>query len=245
MAKTEFIIPEWPAPPGVRAACTTRQGGASLAPYDSFNLASHVGDDPLAVEANRAQLRQSLSLPADPAWLEQVHGCTLVDAGEVSCPADASYSNQAGQVCAVLTADCLPVLLCSQDGQEVAAAHAGWRGLAGGVLEAAVAGFRAQPQQLMAWLGPAIGPQVFEVGDEVRAAFVAHDAQAAQAFSAARPGHWWCDLWLLARQRLDKAGVSQLYGGGLCTYTEAERFYSYRRDGRTGRMATLIWRQPQ
>ena len=238
-----FLWPDWPAPAQVHAVCTTRAGGVSQVPYASLNLGDHVGDAASAVAENRARLRNVLKLPAEPCWLQQVHGHCAVDAAAQTqfCQADAAYTDQPGVVCAVLTADCLPLLLCDRAGTRVAAVHAGWRGLAGGVIECALESFAASGSELMAWLGPAIGPQAFEVGDEVRAEFVAHDAAAAVAFQPARAGHWYADLYTLARQRLAARAVSAVYGGDFCTYTDAARFYSYRRDGRTGRMASLIW----
>jgi polyphenol oxidase len=238
-----FLWPDWPAPAHVRAVCTTRAGGVSQSPYASLNLGDHVGDDAGVVAENRAWLRRVLNLPADPSWLQQVHGTDAVDAAALTrpCQADAAYTDRPGVVCAVLTADCLPLLLCDRTGTRVAAVHAGWRGLAGGVIERALEGFTAPGSELLAWLGPAIGPQAFEVGEEVRAEFVAHDVAAAAAFLPARAGHWWADLYMLARQRLAARAVSAVYGGGHCTYTDAARFYSYRRDGSTGRMASLIW----
>lgn len=238
-----FIWPDWPAPASVRAVCSTRVGGVSQTPYESLNLGDHVGDAAGAVVSNRSALRRALQLPAEPCWLEQVHGSCAVDVAvqTLPCQADAAYTDQAGVVCAVLTADCLPLLLCDRAGTRVAAVHAGWRGLAGGVIERAVESFTVPGSELLAWLGPAIGPRAFEVGDEVRAEFIAHDAAAVSAFNAARAGHWYADLYLLARQRLATRAVSAVYGGEHCTYTDAQRFFSYRRDGSTGRMASLIW----
>ncbi len=237
-----WIVPGWPAPANVKALSTTRAGGVGTAPFDSLNLGTHVGDDPAAVAANRARLRALL--PAEPCWLNQVHGTAVVDlATEHGVPdADAAVSRTPGAVCVVMTADCLPVLLCDRAGTVVGAAHAGWRGLQGGVIEAAVRAMNVPAGELMAWLGPAIGPAAFEVGDEVRAAFVADDPAAACAFRPAGPaGKWLADLYLLARQRLAALGVTAVHGGDSCTFTEAERFFSYRRDGRTGRMASLVW----
>lgn len=242
------IIPDWPAPANVRALQTTRAGGVSAEPYASLNLGDHVSDDPVAVARNRAILRAHL--PSDPVWLKQVHGNIVVDADHaVDVPdADASISRTADVICAVMTADCLPLLLCDDDGTVVAAAHAGWRGLAGGVVEATVKAMNVAPERLLVWLGPAIGPQAFEVGIEVREAFLANDPAAEKAFvpltpHASRLTHqkWLADIYLLARQRLALLGVERVYGGDLCTYTDAERFYSYRRDQTTGRMASLIW----
>ena len=238
-----LILPDWPAPTRVKSRMTTREGGVSQAPWASLNLGDHVGDDPRHVAANRARLHQQL--PGEPAWLRQVHSARVVQIGQDSNrEADAAYSRLTGQVCAVLTADCLPVLFCDRAGSVVAAAHAGWRGLAGGVLEATVAAMQVQPDEILAWMGAAIGPQAFEVGDEVRQVFVAQHAEAALAFlphPEAVPGKWLADIYQLARIRLDHVGVQAIYGGGRCTYQEAETFYSYRRDGVTGRMASLIW----
>jgi hypothetical protein len=240
-ARPAWYAPDWPRPAGVGAAVTTRIGGVSEGPFASLNLAGHVGDDPAAVDANRAALTEALALPAEPAWLEQVHGVAVADAGAgPGQQADASVATEPGTVCAVLTADCLPVLLARSDGTAVAAAHAGWKGLAAGVLEATVA--RLGPGRLTAWLGPAIGPAAFEVGEEVRAAFVDPDPGAAACFRY-QGDSLHADLYALARRRLFAAGVAAIHGGGRCTFTEAGRFYSYRRDGRTGRLATLIWRE--
>jgi hypothetical protein len=238
----QALRPDWPAIPSVQALCTTRLGGVSIGPYASFNLGGHVGDAISAVAENRARLTRELGV--DILWLDQVHGATVVDVGDdtLSSPtADAAISRRAGRACAVLTADCLPVLLARQDGQAVGAAHAGWRGLCAGVLEATVAAL-GEGHTLQAWLGPAIGPAAFEVGDEVRTAFLAHDAQATVAFRpGAQVGKWMADLYTLARQRLAACGVTAVYGGGLCTHGDATRFYSYRREPVTGRMASLIW----
>lgn len=238
-----MIIPDWPAPDHVRSLITTRSGGVSAAPYASLNLGDHVGDNPEHVTQNRAVL--STHLPAEPRWLKQVHGIAVVDACTTGAEADASVVFQAGDVCAVLTADCLPVLLCDQSGTVVGAAHAGWRGLLNGVIEATAAAMQVPASSLLAYLGPAIGPQAFEVGDEVRAAFVAADPEAASAFISgdrqAETQKWLANIYWLARLRLKRLGVAGVYGGGLCTYTDAERFFSYRRDGVTGRMASLIW----
>lgn len=237
-----WICPDWPAPARVRALSTTRVGGVSVAPYDSLNLGTHVGDDPAAVEMNRARLRSAL--PGEPAWLNQVHGAAVVDAAACTgAPdADAAVSCSPGEVCTVMTADCLPLLLCDRAGTVVAAVHAGWRGLQGGVVEAGVAAMKVAPSEILAWLGPAIGPQAFEVGNEVRAAFMAVDRQAEAAFRpAGMPAKWLADIYLLARQRLAVLGVSGIYGGDRCTFSEPDCFFSYRRDGVTGRMASLIW----
>jgi polyphenol oxidase len=240
-----LIIPDWPAPAGVRALVTTRLGGVSAAPYDSLNLGGRVGDVASAVEENRRRLYSLL--PAAPRWLNQVHGVTVVDAdrdGDGS-EADAICSHRANVPCAIMTADCLPVLFTDRAGSVVAAAHAGWRGLCGGVLEASVAAMRVAPTDIIAWLGPAIGPAQFEVGPEVREAFVSHDPMAAQAFQPGKADRWMADIYALARQRLTGAGLAAdaISGGNLCTVSDAGRFFSYRRDGVTGRMASLIWRE--
>ena len=241
------IIPDWPAPATVKTLQTTRTGGVSVSPYDSFNLGSHVGDNPLAVSRNRMLLAPLL--PSEPVWLNQVHGLTVVDVAQAGClpEADASVSAHPGAVCVVMTADCLPILLCDERGTVVGAAHAGWRSLCDGVIEATVNAMKVPAPTLMAWLGPAIGASRFEVGDEVRAAFIAQQPQAAAAFVPSMSGvpgvsgKWLADLYLLAQQRLNALGVTRVYGGGMCTYREPERFYSYRRDGVTGRMGTFIW----
>lgn len=239
---------EWPAPARVRAFTTLRSGpGVSLPPFDSFNLGLRCGDEPGHALENRERLRTAYGLPAAPLWLAQVHGAGVARfdaATQASAPeivADASVTSTPGVVLAILTADCLPVLFCNESGSEIGAAHAGWRGLAGGVLEATVAAMHSPASTLMAWLGPAAGPQAYEVGAEVRDAFLAHDAAADVAFVATRPGHWLVDLYALARQRLHAAGVDRVFGGGLCTISEPQRFYSHRRDQRTGRMASLVW----
>jgi YfiH family protein len=236
-----MILPDWPAPARVKCLMTTRAGGVSQAPWGSLNLGDHVGDDPAHVAANRARLRRQL--PAEPGWLRQVHSARVVELGrEPNREADAALTRQPAQVCAILTADCLPVLLCDRAGSVVAAAHAGWRGLANGVLEATVAAMNVPPGEVLAWMGAAIGPHAFEVGDEVREAFIAQHAAASGAFvSQPASGKWLADIYRLARIRLGHAGVKAVYGGGRCTFTEANSFYSYRRDGITGRMASLIW----
>lgn len=240
----DWLQAQWPAPGNVHTASTLRSGGVSAPPFDTLNLGAHVGDASEAVHANRKLVREALQLPAEPCWLNQVHGTQVVEADHwtQSPQADACIARSAGLVCAIMTADCLPVLLSSREGDRIAAAHAGWRGLAGGVLESTVSSLGLPGAELMAWLGPAIGPQAFEVGDEVRIAFTAHDAQAAQAFTPShRAGHWLADLYVLARQRLKCLGVTAVYGGGLCTVTDEARFFSFRRDGQCGRMASLIW----
>lgn len=238
-----FISPDWPAPDHVRAVSTTRAGGVSRGAYASFNLGDHVGDDPAAVGRNRELLRAALALPAEPVWLRQVHGTHVIDAaqGDAHGEADGAWSAQPGVVCAVLTADCLPVLLCDRTGTKVAAVHAGWRGLAAGVIEQGVRALGVAPEELLAWIGPAIGPRAFEVGPEVRTAFVQHDAAAARAFTASHDGRYLADLYALARLRLSALSITRISGGGFCTFTDRERFFSFRRDGSCGRMATLIW----
>lgn len=242
----DWIIPDWPSPSWVRAISTTRQGGVSEGCYASLNLGDHVEDRPDHVAANRQQLRAALDLPAEPLWLRQVHGRNIVLADQATpgVEGDGAQSRTPGQVCAVLTADCLPVLLCDRAGTRVAAVHAGWRGLAEGVIESAIESLELPGSTLLAWLGPAIGPHAFEVGAEVHATFVAHDAAAVSAFQPQGKGggeRWHANLYQLARQRLAAHGITEVYGGEYCTYTDSERFFSYRRDGRTGRMATLIW----
>ena len=235
------IIPDWPAPDHVRAYSTTRQGGVSQGAWSSFNLAMHVDDDPINVVENRRLLSEALVIPNEPCWLEQVHGTEVVrpELKTTHC-ADAAFTHQLDTPCVVMTADCLPVLFCDEQGTAVAAAHAGWRGLAAGVLEQTLKCFD-QPSKVMAWMGPAIGPEHFEVGDEVREMFVQQHAAAEDAFLISRSGHWMADIFLLARQRLLSAGVSHIFGGGICTYADADHFYSFRRDSVTGRMASLIW----
>ena len=264
-----WIEADWPAPPGVRALTTLRHGlGLSAAPFDSLNLGIRNDDDAEAVAANRAALGHALRLPSPPRWLRQVHGTAVArfdavgacvsgdatpavaqagrDTGSGDPVADAAVTCETGVVLAILTADCLPVVLAARDGSEVAAAHAGWRGLAEGVLEATVAAMHTPPREVIAWLGPAAGPGAYEVDAPVRDAFLARDARAASAFAAARPGHWHIDLYAIARQRLAEAGIApaDMHGGGLCTISDAGRFFSHRRDARTGRMATLAWITP-
>ncbi len=243
MSPDDLILPDWPAPARVRAACTLRTGGVSGGPYASLNLGDHVGDAPAAVAANRARLAAALAFPAEPLWLNQVHGCTVAESGTAvaGCEADAAVARGPGRACAVLTADCLPVLFCDLDGSRVAAVHAGWRGLAAGVLEAAVTALQTEPGRLLAWLGPAIGPSAYEVGGEVRRAFLENTPGADAAFRPSPAGRWLADLYTLARLRLAAAGVTAVYGGHWCTFTAADRFFSYRRDGVTGRMASLVW----
>lgn len=240
----DLIKPNWPAPPQVRAVTTTKHGGVSRGNYASFNLASHVGDDLSAVAHNRQILRTILELPAEPHWLEQVHGTNVIKTDlnyQLNCKADASCADSAGLVCAVLTADCLPVLFCDTDGTRVAAAHAGWRGLLAGILEKTITQLNVAPHNLMAWLGPAIGPQAFEVGNEVRKAFIEVDDAASSAFFQSLNGRWLADIYQLARLRLNKMGVQAIYGGNFCTFSDTQLFYSYRRTKLCGRIASLIW----
>jgi YfiH family protein len=283
MSSPGLITPEWPAPPGVRAAFTLRTGGVSAAPYDSLNMGAAIGDAPEAVAENRRLVREALGLPCEPVWLEQVHGTHVVAlgggawagggdtagsggasaggrdaavgnggahaardrAGAVAAVAvpkgDASVAWGPGRVCAIRVADCMPVLFAARDGGVVGAAHAGWRGLAGGVLEATVARMGVPASQLIAWMGPAIGQANFEVGEDVRLAFTGVDPEAASAFVPNARGRWQCDLYALARRRLAAMGVSGVYGGGWCTFADSERFFSYRRSSQCGRMAALIW----
>lgn len=242
-----WILPDWPAPRGVHAAITTCNGpGVSTGPYARFNLGLRSGDDAQAVASNRDALHHALDLPARPRWLRQVHGTTVAELGPLASAdepqADAAVAHLPGTVLAILTADCLPVLFCSESGERIGAAHAGWRGLAAGVLEATVAAMGTAPARLLAWLGPCIGQASYEVGDEVRASFVANDPAAATCFVATRPGHWQCDLAGLARRRLAAAGMARICGGGFDTFADT-RFYSYRRDGAaSGRFASVIWR---
>lgn len=245
MSELTFMAADWPAPEWIIAGTTLRGGAADGDPRGAFNFGVQVGDQPDRVAANRRLLRQSLALPGEPAWLRQVHGTVVVDA-DATCEepeADAAVGRDPATVCAVLTADCLPVLFCRRDGAAFAAAHAGWRGLAAGVLENTLSALDSAPGDLLAWLGPAISQRAFEVGQEVMAAFVAADAGAACAFEVNARGRWQADLYALARRRLQAAGLRQIYGGDRCTYRESADFYSYRRDARCGRMASLIFRR--
>ena len=254
------IEPQWPTPARVRAAFTCRTGGVSVAPFDSLNVGAHVGDAVDAVRENRRRLREELQLPAEPVWLQQVHGTEVVDLDALASErdgaradiraaapapepprADAAVARVSGRVCAIQVADCMPVLFAARDGTAVAAAHAGWRGLAGGVLEETVRKLGVAPTHLLAWLGPTISQDNFEVGEDVRTAFTSHDPEAASAFVANTRGRWQCDLYTLARRRLFALGIEDVFGGGWCTYADAARFFSFRRDGQCGRMAALIW----
>jgi YfiH family protein len=237
-----WIEPDWPAPPGIRAVSTLRRGGVSEGPYASLNLGAHVGDNPERVAENRRRLAETLCLPSEPVWLNQVHGHQVIRAEAADDrTADASFTREPGIVCGIMTADCLPVLLCSRDGAAVAAVHAGWKGLAGGVVESAVAAMGTR--DLLAWLGPAIGPEAFEVGSEVREAFLHSGAEFAAGFHETANGKWLADICRLARIILHRLDIAEIHGGGWCTFGNAEDFFSYRRDRVTGRMATLIWRE--
>lgn len=243
LRQQHLLVPEWPAPERVRALSTTRQGGISEPPYNSLNLADHVADVPAHVAENRRQLAKLAGYPREPAWLQQVHGNQVVAAETVRAPvaADAVWTHEPGYPCVVITADCLPILLCDRAGTVVAAAHAGWRGLVGGVIAATLGHLNVPTSQLLAWLGPAIGPNAFEVGEEVRAAFLQVDAACSGCFQPSPAGRWLADLYGLARRQLAGLGVTAIYGGNFCTFSDSERFFSYRRESRTGRMASLIW----
>ncbi len=242
-APLDVLRPDWPAPANVQALVTTRSGGHSVPPFDQLNLATHVEDRESDVQQNRSLLSKALALPSAPVWLQQVHGIQVVRAelaGEDHI-ADAATTSEKDVICTIMTADCLPVLFCDRAGTQVAAAHAGWRGLVNGVLEATRNTFACDGVDIMAWLGPAIGPDAFEVGKEVREAYLDTDSALATAFAPGKPEKWYLDIYQAARIRLAAIGVSNISGGGCCTYTDQSRFYSYRRDGRTGRMASLIW----
>jgi len=239
-----WLVANWPAPANISAGVSTRLGGHSIAPYNSLNVANHVGDEAAAVRQNRHQLTLASGAPQAPCWLKQTHGTDVVDAGAhyLGPPeADASFSTESGAVCCVMTADCLPLLVCDRAGVQIAAVHAGWRGLADGIIEKTLARFSANADDILVWLGPAISQAAFEVGDEVRDIFLTHDAVANQAFIPSLQGRWMADLYGLAKQRLAAVGVTQVYGGQYCTHQDAKRFFSYRRDGVTGRMASMIW----
>lgn len=241
-----WLEADWPAPAGVRVISTYRGGGASSARFASLNLGDHVGDDPLNVAENRARLVREAGLPTEPCWLTQVHGVgvrNLDTEPRDSEAADAAFTCRPGRVCAILTADCLPIALASESGDRVGAAHAGWRGLAAGVIESTVGAMKIPPGRLLAWLGPAIGPEHFEVGPEVRQAFVDQDAGAEEAFAENARGRFMADLGLLARRRLRNLGIHRIFGGGQCTFAAPDKYFSHRRDANTGRQATLIWRE--
>jgi YfiH family protein len=236
------LVPDWPAPVNIHAATTLRTGGVSANGFASLNPASHVGDEPESVSQNRQLISTLLALPSEPVWLNQTHSNHAIRAGVSDFPvaADASYSSEAGVVCTVMTADCLPLLVCSADGKEIAAIHAGWRGLVDGIIDNTIAAL--QSQDVLVWLGPAIGPDCFEVGADVLAAFVVRSAEYAAGFKQQSQDKWLADIYQLARINLVALGINEVYGGGLCTVTDHKRFYSYRRDKVTGRMATMIWR---
>jgi YfiH family protein len=243
-----WIEAAWPAPPRIRAGCTTREGGLSAPPYARLNLASHVGDSKTNVLANRQRLVEALALPSEPVWLNQVHGNRVINLegeGVVAAisrlEADGSSTSTPGVVCAVLTADCLPLLLCDRTGTRVAALHCGWRGLARGIIDAGLEAMQCPPTEILAWLDPAIGPSAYEVDEQVLTAFQAHEPGLTAAFTPTRPGHWRLDLYQSARILLRRQGVEAIYGGVHCTCHESRFFYSHRRDGVTGRMASLIW----
>jgi YfiH family protein len=245
MDDSSLLQLDWPLPARVRAAFTTRSGGSSKQPWDSFNLATHVGDEHTDVAANRARLKTLLALPAEPAWLSQIHGTVVADLDSQTqgvITADAAVARTRGRVCVVMVADCLPVLFASRDGQRIGAAHAGWRGLASGVLEQTVKALGVPGEELTAWLGPAISQERFEVGDEVRETFLKADRAANSRFKMNARGRWQADLAGLARLRLASVGVTDVHGANACTHADRERFYSHRRDGKGGRMAALIWR---
>lgn len=240
--KPDVLWADWPAPKNIKALTTTRFGGVSLGPYSSLNLADHVDDKLEHVTHNRQIISQSLNIQ-EPVWLKQVHGTEVADAATVlhHAESDAIFSNQKNQVCAVLTADCLPLLFCNQTASKVAAAHAGWRGLAEGVIEQTVDALQERPDNIMVWLGPAIGANCFEVGQDVYDAFVSQTTEAARAFRKTDAEHYLADIYQLARLRLKNLGIEKVYGGGLCTYTDEDRFYSFRKNNITGRMASMIW----
>lgn len=239
-----YLIPDWPAPPHIQACTTLRTDGHSQGKYSSFNMGGHVLDDAQHVAQNHQQLRDELTLQQDPYWLRQVHSASVVCADQTSPSptADAAYTSTSGLACAVLTADCLPLLICDRQGSQVAAIHAGWRGLAAGIIPITLDALRIPVAECLVWLGPAIGPQAYEVGDEVREVFIQRDPPSQVAFVASSRGRWLANLYLLAKQQLAHYGINEVFGGQYCTYSDATRFYSYRRDGKlTGRMASLIW----
>ena len=242
-----WLKADWPAPPGIVAGTSLRSGGVSVGSYELLNLGAHVGDSAGSVAENRRRFLAACEAPEEPVWLSQVHGTrVIVDPPRtaIAPEADAILVRGSGRVCAVLTADCLPVLFASQDGDEIAAAHAGWRGLVNGVLEATVSAMKAPPARILAWFGPAISQAAFEVGAEVRERFCGWDPAAANHFTRNARGRWQADLYGLARQRLEAAGLRQVHGGGLCTHADRQRFFSYRRDGECGRMCTFVFRKP-
>lgn len=238
-----LIYPDWPAPDNIKAVSSARIGGFSAPPYNSFNLGSHVGDDPETVNKNRHYLAELAQLPESPRWLQQQHGTQLINSRDwqADIQADAIFSHTVNHVCTIMTADCLPILLCNKQGDFIAAIHAGWRSLAAGIINKTIARFNCDPQDIIAWLGPAIGPTQFEVGLDVYATFIRHSSQASQAFQQTDATHYLADIYCLAKQYLTACDVTAIFGGNFCTVTDSERFFSYRRDGITGRMASLIW----
>lgn len=245
-----LIMPNWPAPKQIKAVTTTRIGGISTPPFHSFNLAMHVGDDLNDVQKNRNCLINSLNLPSDPAWLNQEHGNIVADISGLTnhqtINADGSYANLNKllfSVCAVLTADCLPILICNKQGTEIAALHGGWRGLLEGIIQSGISKFQSRPQELLVWLGPAIGPQKYEIGDEVREQFLTKLINSDKAFKQIGDKKYLMNIYQIARQQFNQLGIDKIYGGDLCTYSDEKQFFSHRRDGQTGRQATLIWRQ--
>jgi YfiH family protein len=247
MIADSLISPDWPAPNSIKALSTSRQGGFSLPPYDGFNLGTHVGDEPNTVIKNRDYLVDIAQLPESPRWLNQLHGTRVINSNDwqLNIDADAIISQQNNHICTIMTADCLPLLLCNKQGDTVAAIHAGWRGLAAGIIEKTIAEFHCDPQDILVWLGPAIGPNQFEVGTDVYQTFIIHSAQAIHAFQQTDATHYLADIYLLARQRLTALGISAIFGGDLCTASDPQHFFSYRRDDVTGRMASMIWISPK
>ena len=243
MSSNNWIVPDWPAPKNIKAISTTRNGGYSLAPYKQLNLGLHVGDDVDLVLKNRQLITDSAQLPEAPRWLEQTHSTNVLTSQnwQTDSVADAMVSQHSDHVCTVMTADCLPILLCDQQGTMVAAIHAGWRGLQAGIIENTIKHFSCPAAEIMAWFGPAIGPSQFEVGEEVYQQFVCSAPQASSAFQPTDEQHYLANIYLLAKQRLNSNGISAIYGGQLCTVSDSQQFFSYRREGVTGRMATMIW----
>ena len=241
--KVIWLPADWPVPENIHAGSTTRSGGISKSPYDSLNLAAHVGDDVKNVLHNRQLLINKLNLPAEPAWLEQVHGCRIIDPADATKKgqADGAYTRCANHVCVVLTADCLPLLICDRGGHETAAIHIGWRGYAKNIIAFAIKAFSQHPRNLLAWIGPCISAGYYEVGAEVREACMINNRESSDAFTPSRKGHWFADIQLLVRLQLRNCGLDNIFGGEYCTYRDRELFYSYRRDGITGRIASMIW----
>ena len=240
-----YLTPNWPAPTTIRAYTSLRCGGVSLEPFAGFNLAGHVGDEPQAVTENIALLQQDLSLPQLPVWLTQVHGTKVINPADYQSTdkpeADACHTQNTAVPCCVLTADCLPLLVCNQTGTEVAAIHAGWRGLLAGIIDATIKQMQSPPAELLVWLGPAIGPEAFRVNDQIRVDFIDSNPDNSSAFAHQYQGHWLCDMYKIARNNLQRLGITQIYGGDHCTFRETDKFFSYRRQQTTGRMASLIW----